>query len=879
MPSTPYASVRTSVNGGAAVAGTVVAVADDVITLTTLSTVGWKTSNLPTVWQITAYPDGWVADAGWVLNLGTLYYEYTVGGDTGMLPPPVTMPSAAEIAAGLWGKWKFRLLVNGGGGQLTDWTAGVSVLSQTGLEDIAVYEGREFDSFRAWVGAYQRAARIWDASIAGGIGGGVSLGAGTPAVLTASAGTQGALLTAAPFDHRHQVQTAICVAIGAANNAGSSASLARADHVHAHDNLAGGALHALAVAGVSHGFISATNQSKLDGIEVGAQAVTFAHVKTALGVASSAVDFNGQKITGVAAGVSATDAVNMAQLSALGNGFDLKKECRGASLGNQPLSGALTEDGITYDDDDRYLAKDQSDLTQNGIYVVNTTGAWSRATDADSSDEVTPGMMVFVTNEGTVNGNTGWAILSSAATPLTLGVDDITFTQIFGPGAYVAGAGLTQSGNTFNVGAGAGVQVNANDVAVIYGAGSDLTTVNAGDTASAGSLDKAARADHQHPVSTAAPGTQVLSDASSAQEGSATSLMRSDARLIVTTAAPVSLGTSNQQGNATTLARSNHVHDHGTQSTGNHHAVAIPSGANGFMSGADKQKLDDATSTPTASKIVMWDASNFLFADRFNDTAASISTAGLLNAGRDKTIVAARNHGGTADISLVTTTASDAQQFGDATHGVSADLGASSFVRLMIGAYAGLHATADGVSLGMAPSFGSGTGVLGIANATVVPTGAPTGGALLYVAGTCVSAISDKGLVHQLNARGSSNVTYSARGPINEQAQAVGAVTITAATLPIPSTNCVAVFHVSVTARRASNGTAFFAERLIRASRVAGGAVLDENLTVGTDKDNTGAAPTVAVNPSGNDILVQFNGVGGVTFDVDVDGTYRHYAP
>ena len=38
-----------------------------------------------------------------VRDVVTEAYEYTVGGATGMLPPPITMPSAAEIAAyGFW---------------------------------------------------------------------------------------------------------------------------------------------------------------------------------------------------------------------------------------------------------------------------------------------------------------------------------------------------------------------------------------------------------------------------------------------------------------------------------------------------------------------------------------------------------------------------------------------------------------------------------------------------------------------------------------------------------------------------------------------------------------------------------------------------------
>ena len=54
---------------------------------------------------------------------------------------------------------------------------------------------------------------------------------------------------------------------------------------------------------------------------------------------------------------------------------------------------------------------------------------------------------------------------------------------------------------------------------------------------------------------------------------------------------PVSVGTANNIGAAAAFARSDHVHAHGLQTNPNQHAVATPS-ANGFMSAADKVKLD-----------------------------------------------------------------------------------------------------------------------------------------------------------------------------------------------------------------------------------------------------------------------------------------------
>ena len=120
----------------------------------------------------------------------------------------------------------------------------------------------------------------------------------------------------------------------------------------------------------------------------------------------------------------------------------------------------------------RVLVKDQSTASQNGIYVV-AAGAWSRATDADSSVEVTAGMFTFVA-EGTANADTGW-VLSTNDT-ITLDTTALAFTQFSGAGQIDAGNGLTKSGATINVAtADSGrIVVNADSI--------DLATVTPSDT-------------------------------------------------------------------------------------------------------------------------------------------------------------------------------------------------------------------------------------------------------------------------------------------------------------------------------------------------------------------------------------------------------------
>lgn len=67
---------------------------------------------------------------------------------------------------------------------------------------------------------------------------------------------------------------------------------------------------------------------------------------------------------------------------------------------------------------------------------------------------------------------------------------------------------------------------------------------------------------------------------------------------------PVTVGTANAPGSATTGARSDHVHAHGNQPGGALHAVAT-TGTAGFMSAADKLKLDGITSNAvTAVEVI-----------------------------------------------------------------------------------------------------------------------------------------------------------------------------------------------------------------------------------------------------------------------------------
>lgn len=121
-----------------------------------------------------------------------------------------------------------------------------------------------------------------------------------------------------------------------------------------------------------------------------------------------------------------------------------------------------------------------------------------------------------------------------------------------------------------------------------------------GNAAAAGAAATFSRSDHVHAVTAPAAPADVTKAAASA--GAATTFARADHKHDITTAAAASVGTANAEGAATSLSRSDHVHNHGDQAigAGTQHAVATTLLA-GFMSAADKLKLDNQPSTFTGT--------------------------------------------------------------------------------------------------------------------------------------------------------------------------------------------------------------------------------------------------------------------------------------
>ena len=186
---------------------------------------------------------------------------------------------------------------------------------------------------------------------------------------------------------------------------------------------------------------------------------------------SQTVDMGGNKVTNIGTPVQATDAVTKAYVDGVKQALDIKDSVRIATTANLSTAynngtsgvgatltadgnGAVTIDSVALTSGDRVLVKDQTTGTQNGIYKVTTVGDGSnpyvltRATDADSSAEVTGGMFTFV-EEGSA-ADAGF-VLSNVTGSATIGTTALTMTQFSGAGSVTAGNGLSKSGNTLSV--------------------------------------------------------------------------------------------------------------------------------------------------------------------------------------------------------------------------------------------------------------------------------------------------------------------------------------------------------------------------------------------------------------------------------------------
>jgi hypothetical protein len=161
---------------------------------------------------------------------------------------------------------------------------------------------------------------------------------------------------------------------------------------------------------------------------------------------------DGFQISGLGTPDQADHAATKAYVDSIAEGLHIHESVVAATTGNINITNDLqlgdVIDGVTLANTNRVLVKNQTAPAENGIYVVQPSGAAIRATDFDAAAEVDGGDFVFVTG-GNTQADTGW--VQTAETVVTIGSDPISFTQFSGAGTFLAGNGLELNGNIFSI--------------------------------------------------------------------------------------------------------------------------------------------------------------------------------------------------------------------------------------------------------------------------------------------------------------------------------------------------------------------------------------------------------------------------------------------
>lgn len=159
---------------------------------------------------------------------------------------------------------------------------------------------------------------------------------------------------------------------------------------------------------------------------------------------------NSQKITGLLDPTDAQDAATKNYVDGLSQGLSWKDSVRATTIAAGTLATSFENgdviDGVTLATGNRILIKNQATASENGIYTVNSSGAPTRATDADTGAEIL--MSAVFVEEGSL-ADTAWVLQTNG--PITLGATSLTWAQ-FGAGtSYTEGNGIDITGNTISV--------------------------------------------------------------------------------------------------------------------------------------------------------------------------------------------------------------------------------------------------------------------------------------------------------------------------------------------------------------------------------------------------------------------------------------------
>lgn len=231
---------------------------------------------------------------------------------------------------------------------------------------------------------------------------------------------------------------------------GSGLALTRAPDFNSNDKAVSGSMlrvvHGTANAGTEW-FLSTTGA-----IVLGTTALTWTQITAGSGsgvvLANGTVAFTGNanlgtyRITNLGAPASPTDAVNRGYIDAQINPASV----RVASTGNIDLSApGAAVDGLAFNVGNRFLAKNQTVGSQNGIYIWNGPSvAATRAPDFDSVPAIHYGALVEV-QFGTINGASVWKLTTTSA--ITVGITVLTFSNTAAAAGVMPDGSVPMTGN------------------------------------------------------------------------------------------------------------------------------------------------------------------------------------------------------------------------------------------------------------------------------------------------------------------------------------------------------------------------------------------------------------------------------------------------
>jgi hypothetical protein len=444
----------------------------------------------------------------------------------------------------------------------------------------------------------------------------------------------------------------------------------------------------------------------------------------------------------------------------------------GATLTNAGTQAALVIDGITMVVADRVLVYEQTNETQNGIYVVTSVGSgatnWilTRASDADtyvinSAAGLSEGSTVFV-QEGTTGA--GETYTCNTAGVITFGTTNITFAQISSAQIYSAGTGLTLAGTQFSI-------TNSGVTAASYGTASSTPTLAINAQGQVTSASNTAIAINANQITSGAVTNSQLQNSAVTINGSAISLGGS---ATITAVNPNALtigtglsGTSYNGSSAVTVALSNSgvaantygsasqvpvfaVNAQGQLTSVTNTSIAIAAGA---VSGLAASATTDTTN---ATNIT----SGTLPTGRLSGSYTGITAVGTLTAGTWNATPISVAYGGTG---LTATPTNGQLPIGNGTGYTLATLTAGSNVVI--------SNTAGGIQINATAAFGGTVTSVDVSGGTtgLTTSGGPvTTSGTITLAGTLVPANGGTGattLTGYVFGNGTSTMTASTTIP------------------------------------------------------------------------------------------------------------------